>query len=88
MPTTLYCDNRNALENAKHPVNTQKLKHINKNAFFVRECVHDGNINAIEIPGTMNPADMFSKLLGSTLHWAYSSFALNLATRSRGRVKE
>ena len=62
-PLPIYCDNRGAIENAKHPILKDNLKHVATREFFVRGSIDRGTVTVHKIRGTMNPADTGTKLL-------------------------
>jgi hypothetical protein len=75
-PTTLFCDNRGAIENAKHPCYSDRLRHVNNKIFFIREVISNGIAAVKWIAGTTNPADLGTKTVGALLHKMYGSFLM------------
>jgi hypothetical protein len=67
-PTTLYEDNAAAILmiNASRP--TPRSRHIDIQHFAIQEWKARQEILLRHIPGVINPADSFTKSLGSTLH--------------------
>jgi Reverse transcriptase (RNA-dependent DNA polymerase) len=67
-PTTLYEDNAAAILmiNASRP--TPRSRHIDIQHFAIQEWKARQEILLRHIPGIINPADSFTKSLGSTLH--------------------
>ena len=75
---SVFCDNRGAIENAKHPILKDNLKHVALREFYVRDVLNRKTITVHKIPGTMNPADVGTKLLPSTSFVCYRDYLLNL----------
>jgi hypothetical protein len=50
-----------------NPVQERRTKHINIRYHYIRECIENGDISVVFIEGKENPADMFTKNLGTTL---------------------
>jgi hypothetical protein len=76
-PTTLFCDSKGAIQNAKHPTFTERLRHALNRIFFVRDTVYR-NITAVRfIPGTLNPADLGTKALGARPFRLFAQFLMN-----------
>ena len=76
-PLPIYCDNRGAIENAKHPILKDNLKHVATREFFVRGSIDHGTVAVHKIRGTMNPADVGTKLLAQLILRKYRSYLLN-----------
>jgi len=76
-PVKLFCDNQGAIQNAKHPIVQNNLKHVDLHAFYVRECVARNMIEIMKIAGTMNPADLGTKLLSAMKQLEYAMFLIN-----------
>ena len=60
----LYRDNQGSILNASNPVQEKRMKHIDIQCHFIRECVEDGKIELFFVKGINNPADLFAKNLG------------------------
>jgi hypothetical protein len=73
----MYCDNRGAIENAKHPILKDNLKHVAVSEFFVRGCIDRGTVTVHKVPGTINPADVGTKLLPLKAFRKYCDYLLN-----------
>lgn len=78
-PLPLHCDNRGAIENAKHPILKDNLKHVAIREFFVRGSISRGLISVHKIPGTITPADVGTKLLAQPLIRKYRGYLLNVS---------
>ena len=76
-PVKLFCDNQGAIQNAKHPIVQNNLKHVDLHAFYVRECVARNMIEIMKIAGTTNPADLGTKLLSAIKQLEYAMFLIN-----------
>jgi hypothetical protein len=76
-PLPIYCDNRGAIENAKHPILKDNLKHVAIREFYARGSIDRGTVSVHKIRGTMNPADVGTKLLALNLHRKYCDYLLN-----------
>jgi hypothetical protein len=63
-PSILFVDNNSAVQVAKNPEHQSTMKHVNRSYHWIREKVTDGEIKVVHIPGTDNPADIFTKPLG------------------------
>jgi transposase InsO family protein len=63
-PTTVYCDNRGAIQLANNTVTKTRSKHIDIQIHFVRELVERNVVQFKYIPSKFNVADMFTKPLG------------------------
>jgi hypothetical protein len=74
----IHCDNRGAIENAKHPILKDNLKHVAVREFFVRGSITRGTCTVQKIRGTVNPADIGTKLLAQPLIRKYRSYLLNV----------
>ena len=75
----IFCDNRGAIENAKHPILKDNLKHVAIREFFVRGSLDRGTVSVHKIRGTMNPADVGTKLLAQSLFRKYCGYLLNVS---------
>lgn len=67
-PANLYCDNESVFKNSSFPESAIKKKHNSIAYHKSRESQAAGSVRVAWIPGTSNPADIFTKLLpGPTL---------------------
>ena len=80
-PLPIHCDNRGAIENAKHPILKDNLKHVAIREFYVRDSINRGTVAVHKIRGTMNPADVGTKLLSHSLFRKYCDYLLNVSGR-------
>ena len=62
--TTIFADNRGAIENARHPCFSDRLRHVNNKIFYIREIVAKGAAVIKWIAGTENPSDLGTKTIG------------------------
>ena len=60
----LYGDNQGFIFNASNPVQEKRMKHIDIQYHFIRECVEDGKVELSFVKGINNPANLFTKNLG------------------------
>ena len=74
--TVINCDNRGAIQNAKHPSFSDRLRHVMRKIFYIREVVERKAAAVKWIPGDRNPADLGTKPLGGVAHRLYSEFLL------------
>jgi hypothetical protein len=64
VPVPIYADNQASIFNASNPVQETRTKHIDVKYHKIREMVDLGQIAIYYVPGTENPADLFTKPLG------------------------
>jgi len=62
-PVELKCDNKGAIDVAYNPEQYNRMKHVERRHFFVRECVENGKIIVPYVRSAENPADFFTKPL-------------------------
>ena len=62
---TIYCDNTNAINISKNPVQHSRTKHIEIWHHFIREFVEDGTLTLEFIHNDDQKADLFTKPLDS-----------------------
>jgi len=60
-------DNKSAIELAKNPVNHERNKHIDVHFHFIQEQVKEENVEFEHVESRAQAADMFTKLLLSSL---------------------
>ena len=63
-PSTVLMDNASAIQVAKHPEHLSTMKHVHRAYHWIRSCVEGGDIVVSHVPGSENPADIFTKPLG------------------------
>ena len=61
----LYGDNQGSIFNASNPVQEKRMKHIDIQYHFIRQCIEDGKVELMFVEGINNPADLFTKNLGN-----------------------
>ena len=59
----VYCDNSNAIDISKNPVQHSKIKHIEIRYHFIRDLVERKIVTLENIPTERQNADIFTKLL-------------------------
>ena len=74
--TTIFADNRGAIENARHPCFSDRLRHVNNKIFYIREIVAKGAAVIKWIAGTENPSDLGTKKIGTSTHRLFASFLM------------
>ena len=62
-PVVLSSDNTAAIALAYNPEHHDRVKHIERRHFFIREAVEDGKITVPYVPTSENLADFFTKCL-------------------------
>ena len=67
-PVTLDCDNQGAIDVAYNPEHFNRMKHVQRRHFFVRELVEENRITVPYVRSAENIADLFTKPL------AYAAF--------------
>jgi hypothetical protein len=63
----LHIDNDSTIKLAHNPEFHQRSKHIDIRHHYIRDCIESGDVTIKWIPGTENPADMFTKALSPQL---------------------
>jgi hypothetical protein len=56
-------DNQGSLFTANNPVANNRTKHIDIRYHYIRECIVDGDVEVLYLPGSDNPADLLTKNL-------------------------
>ena len=79
-PTLILCDNKGAIQNARHPSFSDKLRHVERSVFYIRDVVERGAAVVEWIPGAINPADCGTKPLGGVLQRIFGSFLMGAST--------
>ena len=69
----IYSDNQGSIFIALNPVQESQSKHIDICYYFICECGTSKKIELMFIPGTENPADLFTKNLGRILFHKFRS---------------
>jgi hypothetical protein len=76
LPTPLYIDNQAAINMINESRPTPRARHIDIQHFAIQEWRAHGDITALHIAGTLNPADSETKAVGSTLHHRHARRAM------------
>ena len=71
-PITILSDGQSALDISENPAKYRKAKHIDIQYHAIRHYIHDSKIEADYIPMEYQPADLFTKALGTTKHQRFS----------------
>lgn len=61
MPTTIWCDNKGAIQIAQCPINNKRTKHVDIRFHHIRDHVEKGDIVVDHIPTENMPADLLTK---------------------------
>jgi len=78
-PTTIYMDNKAAIDLAYNPEHHRRTKHITRRHFFIRELVEDQSITVPYIPSADNIADFFTKILSNKDFFRLRDIIMNIA---------
>ena len=65
--TLVYCDNVSAVYLSTNPIQHQRTKHIEIDLHFVRDKVAMGQIRVLHVPSSSQYADIFTKVLPSSV---------------------
>lgn len=61
----ISCDNQGTIFGATNPVTEHRFKHIDICFHYIREIVDNGKVQIYFVEGEENPADIFTKNLGT-----------------------
>ena len=62
-PSALSCDNLGTINLTENPRISDRSKHIDIAYHFIRELVENGTITILHVPGEVNSADIYTKVL-------------------------
>ena len=60
---SMFSDSQSAISLVKNPVSHSRCKHIQLIYHFIRELINDGDLSLLKILGSVNPADMLTKVV-------------------------
>ena len=63
-PSPILVDNASAIQVARHPEHQSTMKHVHRTYHWIRDHVEQGDMSVTHVPGSENPADIFTKPLG------------------------
>jgi hypothetical protein len=78
-PITAYEDNSSVINLAIAPAVTAKSKHIHARYHLIRDYVKHKIVRMVKVPGTDNPADLFTKTLPTSLTDSYGDRIQNIS---------
>ena len=61
--TTIYVDNKAAIDLSKNRSSHDSTKHIEARFYYIRDLIEDGSISVQHVPTTDNPSDILTKAL-------------------------
>jgi hypothetical protein len=79
-PITCYDDNMSAINLTLAPAVTKQSKHIHVRYHLIRDAAQQGIVNMVKVPGTDNPADLFTKTLSTPLATHYGDRIQNVVS--------
>jgi hypothetical protein len=77
--TLVYCDNVSAVYLSTNPIQHQRMKHVEIDLRFVRECMAISDVRVLHVPMTSQFTDIFTKGLPTSV---FSEFRSSLNIRS------
>jgi len=64
-PTLICGNNQGSIFIRSNPVQERWTKHIDIHYHYICKCIEDGKVSVYFVPGNENPANMFTKNLGT-----------------------
>ena len=65
MRIPICSDNQGSIFIGSNPVQERQTKHIDIHYHYIHKCIESDKVTVVFIPGSDNPADMFTKNLGA-----------------------
>ncbi|MDA0878653.1 MAG: reverse transcriptase domain-containing protein [archaeon] len=81
-PTDLSTDNKGALESSYNPTNHDRMKHVARRHYFIRDMVEAFEINVPYVNTHDNVSDFFTKPLAQPKFGEFRSILMNEAARA------
>ena len=81
-PVSMECDNQAAIDTAYNPENHDRMKHVDRRHFFVREKIEDGELVVPYVRSEANLADFFTKPLSGARFFELRDRIMNCDARS------
>ena len=79
-PTTLFVDNKGAVELSRDRKSCHRSRHVDRRFFKVRELVFAGAIKVEYVPTEDNPADILTKALDQPTFYRHTRTMLSAVT--------
>ena len=87
-PTTLFVDNKGAVELSRDRKSCHRSRHVDRRFFKVRELVFAGAIKVEYIPTAENPADLLTKALDQSTFYRHARTMLSAILNATVRASE
>ena len=63
-PSPILVNNASAIQVARHPEHQSTMKHVHRTYHWICDHVEQGDMSVTHVPGSENPANIFTKPLG------------------------
>jgi len=83
-PMTVYEDNQAAIAWTSNPIMSKKMKHVERNLFWVREEIMKKTFSLVWIETSNQIADLFTKALAAVVYWRF----VDMLTVSANKFRE